>query len=131
MRDLQAERARRAGVREERLRATAGLDEASLRLTSWRGLSGRRYVVGIHAVDEEILGLGEAVLLAVRRDGDGRAEVVDIAASAGLPWVASIRARGATELHVHRLADDAAGRQAVIEDLKDRPEPGPAPSAEG
>ena len=52
MRDLRRERTRRAGVREERLRSTAGVRQASLPLSSWRGRSGRRYVVGIHPLDE-------------------------------------------------------------------------------
>ena len=127
MRDLRAERTRRAGVREERLRATAGLKDGSLALTSWRGRSGRRYVVGIHPLDEaEVLALSEAVVLAVRRDPDGTAHVIDMATAdsrlgeqARARWTLAMRSRGATEIHVHRLADGEAERRAVIEDLSD------------
>lgn len=126
MRDGRNERARRAGVREERLRVTAGLSVA-LRLSAWRGRSGRRYVVGVHALREaDLSDVTEAVLIAVRREGDGTACVVDVAAAGALPrerlasaWMAAVRACGATEMHVHRLAADEAERGAVIADLQD------------
>ena len=51
MRDMRNERVRRAGVREERLRATTGV-KGALALSSWRGRSGRRYLVGIHSLSE-------------------------------------------------------------------------------
>ena len=114
-------------MREERLRATTGLRHATLALSSWRGRSGRRYVVGIHPLAEaEIVDLDEAVVIAVRRDEDGTAHVVDIA-SAGSPassggrtgWVVSARAKGATEMHVHRLAEGDKERRAMIEDLRE------------
>src|SRR5688572_29461717 len=113
LRDMRGERACRAGVREERLRATAGLRDASLLLSSWRGRSGRRYVVGIHPLDEtELLGLTEAVILAVTRDPDGTAHVIDIATAGSRPgeeartrWMRAMRDQGATEIHVHRLAE--------------------------
>jgi hypothetical protein len=127
MRDLRRERTRRAGVREERLRSTAGVRQASLPLSSWRGRSGRRYVVGIHPLDEaHVIEVTDAVILAVRRDGDGTAHVSDIATAGSRPgdeartrWTAEARGHGATELHVHRLAEDAAERRAVIEDLQE------------
>lgn len=126
LRDLRGERTRRAGVREERLRATAGLRDTSLALSSWRGRSGRRYVVGVHPLEEaEILSLTEAVILAVRRDSDGTAHVIDVATAgsrsgeeARARWMRAVRDRGATELHVHRLAEGEAERRAVIEDLR-------------
>ncbi len=118
-------RTRRADVQEERLRATAGLRNASLALSSWRGRSGRRYVVGVHPLDEpEILSLTEAVILAVRRDPDGTAHVIDVATAgsrsgegAQARWMRAMRDRGATEMHVHRLAKGEAERRAVVEDL--------------
>ncbi|HEX2553198.1 MAG TPA: hypothetical protein VHL98_05815 [Microvirga sp.] len=127
LRDLRGERTRRAGVREERLRATAGLRDASLALSSWRGRSGRRYVVGIHPLDEvEIRSLTEAVILAVMRDPDGTAHVIDVATAgsrsggeARTRWMDAVRDRGATELHVHRLAEGEDERRAVIEDLRE------------
>ena len=56
-------------MREERLRATAGL-RSSPALSSWRGRSGRRYIVGVHPSSSCLKSwkLREAVLLAVRRD---------------------------------------------------------------
>jgi hypothetical protein len=127
MRDLRNERARRAGVREERLRATVGLRGAS-KLSSWRGRSGRRYVVGIHAATEaDLVEVTRAVLIAVRRDREGIARVVDVAAAGEEPrerarwdWMAKARSRGATEMHVHRLAEGEPERRAVMADLKDQ-----------
>jgi hypothetical protein len=124
MRDMRNERVRRAGVREERLRATAGL-KGAINLSSWRGRSGRRYVVGVHPLSEsEILELANAVILAVRRDGDDLARLIDVATVGERPrgrsragWVAAVRAQGATEMHVHRLAATDAERRAIIDDL--------------
>jgi hypothetical protein len=127
MRDLRHERARRAGVREERLRATAGLRQASLPLSSWRGRSGRRYIVGVHPlVEAEILEVTDAIILAVRRDADGTAHVIDVATAGSRPsgtartrWMDRMREQGATEMHVHRLADGDRERRAIIEDLRE------------
>jgi len=126
MRDLRQDRTRRADVREERLRATAGLP-SSPALTSWRGRSGRRYIVGIHPLTEtEVLSVMNAVILAVHRDEAGTARVVDVATASPHPseqartrWVAKVRARGATEMHVHRLADSEVQRRAIVEDLRE------------
>lgn len=133
MRDMRHERLARAIVREERLRATAGLIEPPA-LTSWRGRSGRRYVVGIHPASEaDIAELTDVVLIAVQRLGNGTAEVLDVAApsawgSAGQRsrWLASMTSRGATELHVHRLAESEAERRAVVADLVSASEPAAA-----
>ncbi len=122
-------------MREERLRATAGL-RGSLNLSSWRGRSGRRYVVGVHVLSEaELLDVVDAVVIAVGRDGEGIARVVDVAAAgaqvrapARRTWVRKVRAGGATEMHVHRLADGEAGRSAVIGDLRQEVDPEPAPA---
>jgi hypothetical protein len=127
MRDLRNERVRRAGVREERLRATAGLKGGALNLSAWRGRSGRRYVVGIHPLSEtDILDVTDAIILAVRRDDQGVAQLVDIATAGPKPrdrlrksWMSTVRARGATEMHVHRLAEDDATRRAIVEDLRE------------
>lgn len=124
MRDMRHDRIARALVREERLRATAGLREQPA-LTSWRGKSGRRYVVGIHPANEpDIADVTDAVLIAVQRSGDGTAEVLDVAAPGALTsrrqrqrWVSRMRDRGATELHIHRLAESESDRLAVVADL--------------
>ena len=112
-------------MREERLRTTAGLRGTSaLTLSAWRGRSGRRYVVGVHALDEpELNDMGESVVIAVRRDRAGVAEPVAVASAGGSPrdrlrnWVARARHEGATEMHVHRLAQDEAERRAIVADL--------------
>jgi hypothetical protein len=127
MRDLRNDRARRAGVREERLRATAGLRQAALNLSSWRGRSGRRYIVGVHPlVESEILDVTEAILIAVKRDQDGTAHVIDIATAGSRPseqarvrWMQKVRQEGATEMHVHRLADGDQERRAIVDDLRE------------
>ncbi len=72
-------------MREERLRATAGL-RSSNTLSSWRGRSGRRYIVGVHPlVEAEVLDVTDAVILAVRRDEDGIAHVLDVATAGSHP----------------------------------------------
>lgn len=113
-------------MREERLRTTAGLrGTPALTLSAWRGRSGRRYVVGIHALSEpEFDEVGNAVVIAVRRDGMGVAQPVSVAASGESPrerlqrsWLARVSQSGATEIHVHRLAESADERRAIVEDL--------------
>ena len=125
MRDMQQDRAlRRGGVREERLRATTGL-RGAIELSSWRGRSGRRYVVGLHALTEaELADVTEAVIIAVARDACGQARVIDAAAAgpqlrpkARGAWMSRVRAAGATEMHVHRLAEGPSERAAIIADL--------------
>lgn len=114
----------RGSVREERLRSTTGLRHASP-MTSWRGISGRRYVVGVQPrIDPGLVDMDGAVLIAVRRTGDGTASVVDVAAPgpgatrrSRLRWLALMRTRGATEMHVHLLAEGEAEREAVRRDL--------------
>ena len=113
-------------MREERLRAMTEL-RGALELSSWRGRSGRRYVVGIHPLSEsEILDVTDAVVLAVSRDGEGTAHLIDVAAagvqvrpSSRRSWMKKARERGATELHVHRLANGEAERAAIISDLRE------------
>lgn len=114
----------RAGVREERLRSTAGLKGAD-EMTSWCGLSGRRYVVGVHEVAApDMADVTEAVVIAVSRLQDGTARVLDVAAQepdttrrSRQRWLSLMRTRGATELHVHFLAETAAERAAILSDL--------------
>jgi hypothetical protein len=125
MRDLRQEREQRhGGVREEPLRAAAAL-RGALGLTSWRGRSGRRYVAGVHPLtDAAALEVSDAVVIAVRRDGDGFARVIDAAAvgprltpRAKTSWAARARALGATEMHVHRLVEDEREAKAIAADL--------------
>lgn len=115
-------------MREERLRAATALrGTPALTLSAWRGRSGRRYVVGIHDLEADAAEIGEAVVLAVRRDREGLAELLDVATTGESPrdrlggFVARMRSRGATEMHVHRLAESEAERRAVVEDLGGAP----------
>ncbi len=113
-------------MREERLRATAGLRSSST-LSSWRGRSGRRYIVGVHPLTEtELLEVTDAVILAVKRDRTGTGLIVDAAMAAAEPaeqtrmrWLAKVQGLGATELHIHRLAETEADRRAIFEDLRE------------
>lgn len=113
-------------MREEGLRATAGL-RSSTTLSSWRGLSGRRYIVGVHPLDlKELLEVTDAVILAVRRDDAGMAHVIDSAMAGAEPseetrtrWLAEMQERGASELHIHRLADTDARRREILADLRE------------
>lgn len=119
-------------MREERLRTTAGLrGSPALALSAWRGRSGRRYVVGIHdLVETDLVEMGEAVVIAVRRDGAGIAQPVSVTASGQSPrerlragWLAHVAKRGATEMHVHRLARNEDERRAIVDDLAVEHEP--------
>ena len=114
-------------MREERLKTTAGLRGApALPLSAWRGRSGRRYVVGVHpAGGFDLDEMAQAVVIAVRRDDTGIAEMVSVASSSESPrdhlrrtWLDRVRRGGATEMHVHRLAENEAERVAIVEDLK-------------
>src|SRR5918998_692364 len=71
MQDLRNDRADAAVVREEGLKAAAGLARP-LDLSAWRGRSGRRYVVGVRPL-AELSDITDAVVLGVRRGADGAA----------------------------------------------------------
>lgn len=113
LRDIRSDRAVPNPVREERLRSTAGL-----RLSAWRGRSGRRYVASI----VDVLDPGtEAVVISVRRNPAGIAAIVSveaIEASEAGAFCRVARLAGATELHIHRLAETAAERAAIVADLR-------------
>lgn len=122
LRDLRNDRADRPVVREERLRTMAGLrGTPSLALSAWRGRSGARYVVGIHDISSGALDdLTNTVVLAVVRTGAASRilrATADIDSADSPRWIDSVRRGGATEIHVHRLAETAAERRAVVVDL--------------
>lgn len=123
LRELKSDRLKRQPVREERLRTTQGLRGApALALSAWRGQSGRRYVVGVHPIDTfDVSEAGQAVVLFVRRDADGISALASGADSpdtldAGLLVTRAMLA-GCTEIHIHRLAEDAAERMGILADL--------------
>ncbi|MFC5421340.1 MAG: hypothetical protein DI537_04755 [Stutzerimonas stutzeri] len=106
-------------VREMPLRATAQLAER--RFTAWRGRSGRRYVASVFAIqDGHALGFTDAVLLAVSPDRkivaarDSGPFGIDAALTR---WRDAVAMAGASEIHVHLLAEDSAGRRAALCDL--------------
>lgn len=111
-------------VREERLHTMVGLrGSPALALSAWRGRSGRRYVVGIHDIglNTEAMASAPAVLIAVRRAGSGLSELLDARAASDTAeadaWIEAAREAGATEIHVHRLAEGANERTRIVDDL--------------
>ena len=128
-----------ASVREEALRALADLSE-TMPLTTWRGRSGRRYVVSVVPADTSPSMDGGGVLLAVTRAADGRARLlgsIGLAESSGgdaapvsgteealatsrnalASWCDAMRACGACEWHLHLLAKRRLAQEAMRADL--------------
>ncbi len=101
------------------LRSTAGLSER--RFTAWRGRSGRRYVASVFSVtDDHALGFTDAVLLAVSEDRRiiAARESGPFGIEAALTrWRRSVAVAGASEIHVHLLAEDGLSRRAALLDL--------------
>ncbi len=108
-----------AAAREMPLRSTAGL--TGRRFTAWRGRSGRRFVASVFAVtDDHALGFTDAVLLAV--DAERRIVAARDSGPFGVEaaltrWRQSVAQAGATEIHVHLLAEDGLSRRAALLDL--------------
>lgn len=125
LQDLRADRETPSEIREERLRATAGLKgNPPQALTAWRGLSSKRFVFAILDVDaaavREKVYTSTDVLLAVFRDASGVATPLRagaVSAETAEAVVAKAAALGANELHIHNLAATPAERSAVIKDL--------------
>ncbi|MGL4811848.1 MAG: hypothetical protein ACRCXM_08725 [Beijerinckiaceae bacterium] len=96
---------------------------ADERFCAWRGKSGKRYVTSIYSF-ADCPDYEHVVALAVRRDWDGARTVIDGLDLGPFPLVSlggdileQARVRGATEIHLHLLADTAEARQAVLDDL--------------
>lgn len=106
-------------VREIPLRSTSALAER--RFTAWRGRSGRRYVASVFAVhDDAALGFIDGVVLAVtpdRRIIAARDSGPFGVESALTRWRDAAMGAGATEIHVHLLADGALERRRALTDL--------------
>lgn len=106
-------------ARELPMRSTAGLGER--RFTAWRGRSGRRYVASVFAVgDQHALGFTDAVLLAV--SADRRILAARDSGPFGIEaaltrWQQAVAQAGASEIHVHLLAEDGISRRAALLDL--------------
>lgn len=87
--------------------AEAGLAE---RFHSWRGRSGRRYVVSVYPAGSAP-DYRDAVVLHVARRG-GLRRITSLGA------VPSAAGDGVDEIHFHLLAQDAGARASVIADLR-------------
>ena len=86
------------------------------RFGAWRGLSGRRYLVS--TVPPERLGeFGAAAFVAVRRLPDGSCRIVATSAGEAAAVLRDARFATADAIDVHLLADDAAARARVVDDL--------------
>ena len=114
----------RPEIREERLRGY-GLHRpgSPVKLSCWRGRSGRRYVVQVHDLDVHWpVRAGAGLAFAVSRSDDGRSSIVAMAPE-GAPegvspaWRGRMWDAGARELHVYTLVNDEAGRAEVAVDL--------------
>lgn len=82
-------------------------------LTSWRGLSGRRYVVSVYH-PASVPDYGDAVLIAVGRDRQGGRRILAVGTGSPEPLAALA---GCVEIHVHLLARDAGEKVRLLADL--------------
>lgn len=99
-------------------------DEPSLRVHFWRGASGKRYVHTVHSL-LSCPRLPRATYVLVREEDDGQRSALRIgrtSSDCGSINLAEVRRRGAqlgaTEVHVHLIADDECGRMLVEMDLQ-------------
>lgn len=111
------------------LQGLAGSD-LSRRFRHWRGASGKRHLFSVFPLGEPLPGeeaprFADAVVLAVGRDAAGEPRILAVDETGALPelFYGSARFRaaaaaGATEVHVHLLADGPAARAAVVRDLR-------------
>jgi hypothetical protein len=82
-------------------------------LTSWRGLSGRRYIVSVYH-PASVPDYGDAVLIAVGRDRQGGRRILAVGTGSPEPLAAIA---GCQEIHVHLLARDAGEKAQLLADL--------------
>jgi hypothetical protein len=117
--EFDAEEAPAQAPREVPMRSAAALGER--RFTAWRGRSGRRYVASAFAVaDDHALGFTDAVLLAISPDRGILAarDSGPFGVEAALTrWRQAVAQAGASEIHVHLLAEDGISRRAALLDL--------------
>ena len=101
----------RRGVAFAPLKVAPAADHGAL--TSWLGLSGRRYVVSVYA-PASVPDYSDAVLIAVSRDRQGGRRILAIGTGAPEPLAAMA---GCDEIHVHLLARDAGDKARLLADL--------------
>lgn len=82
-------------------------------MTSWRGLSGRRYIVSVYH-PASVPDYGDAVLIAVGRDRQGGRRILAVGTGSPEPLAALA---GCEEIHVHLLARDAGEKARLLADL--------------
>lgn len=115
---MKADRLPRAAVHEVVLRGTASCRNG-MRVSAWRGVSGRRYVVAVHPIGE-VRGIEApgSVILAVRRGADGLAHLVGLGHRGSVAdAIVFARLDRANEIHLHHLAESDEEREAIVEDL--------------
>ena len=111
LRDIKEDRTVRNEVRCEALRTYTKAHP----MAAWRGRSGRRYVVTVHAIEAiDASDLRGMVVIGARPDGT----IVNAMAHASMPAVAMMARAGANMVHLHSLADTAAERDAIARDLR-------------
>ena len=81
--------------------------------TSWRGLSGRRYVVSVYH-PASVPDYGDAVLIAVGRNRQGGRRILAVGTGSPEPLAAL---PGCVEIHAHLLARDAGEKAQLLADL--------------
>jgi hypothetical protein len=110
-------------------RPLAALDRTGLEdlFRVWAGASGRRYICSVYALGEPpAFDCGRAIVAAVRKSAAGSAIIFVFQPDAGDEaddlrcWAQKARQRGATEWHVHLLADSPAARKLAARDLAPR-----------
>lgn len=118
LREIKADRMSRSAIREVPLRVNAG-GSTGLGLSAWRGQSGRRYVVAVYGIEHACaVEAPGSVIIGVRREASGIARIVGAGHRGSVfDGAALARADGATEIHLHNLADSDAEREAIVEDL--------------
>lgn len=97
-------------------------DTLSPRFCSWRGASGRRYIVSVYD-GNACPPYCDAVVIAVAVSTEGRRRALAVADTGVFPEPLIARLRSLapagerTELHLHLLAASSAERRATLDDL--------------
>jgi hypothetical protein len=98
-------------------------DTLSPRFCSWRGVSGRRYIVSIYA-PQSCPAYCDAVLIAAAVGSDGRRRALALADTGVFPEPLLARmaktlasAYERVEFHLHLLTSSTSERRAVLDDL--------------
>ena len=102
----------------------AALTQTSLasRYVSWKGSSGKAYVISVYA-SRDCPAFCDAIVLAVARDGQGDRRLLSAFDTGAFPEPVLARVqhdlgrRGGLEFHVHLLAREASERRAALTDL--------------